>query len=192
MRLLLCSRVGKNRDTMRECPAGAGPGRGASHESFFFSYKVVAPRKGNCIYRPVRCWRKVLCFKVCLYGSYFSLGRKPAGDFIEFMTSYLWLLNTQLTQVRHWNDLIKCWYYQSIFLLEFEYLSVTAVFRKCSYIVIMRHIPALASNVWPVWLCCRSLARVNVFCARRSCLTENYPPESGHPILGLSIFLLLS
>jgi len=25
MLLLLCSRVGKNRDTKRECPAGAGP-----------------------------------------------------------------------------------------------------------------------------------------------------------------------
>ena len=29
MRLLLYSRVGKNRDTRRECPAGAGPGRTA-------------------------------------------------------------------------------------------------------------------------------------------------------------------
>jgi len=30
MRLLLSSRVGKNRDTKRESPAGAGAGRGAS------------------------------------------------------------------------------------------------------------------------------------------------------------------
>jgi hypothetical protein len=33
MRLLLYSRVGKNRDTRRESPAGAGAGRGASHKT---------------------------------------------------------------------------------------------------------------------------------------------------------------
>ncbi len=33
MRLLLNSRVGKNRDTRRESPAGAGAGRGASHKT---------------------------------------------------------------------------------------------------------------------------------------------------------------
>ena len=32
MRLLLYFRVGKNRDTTRESPAGAGAGRGASHK----------------------------------------------------------------------------------------------------------------------------------------------------------------
>jgi len=32
-RLLLYSRVGKNRDTKRESPAGAGAGRGASHKT---------------------------------------------------------------------------------------------------------------------------------------------------------------
>ena len=54
MRLLLYSRVGKNRDTRRESPAGAGAGRGASHEAFLFSYPIVAPRSANDIYRPVR------------------------------------------------------------------------------------------------------------------------------------------
>jgi len=33
IRLLLYSRVGKNRDTRRESPAGAGAGRGASHKT---------------------------------------------------------------------------------------------------------------------------------------------------------------
>ena len=52
--LLVYSRVGKNRDTRRESPAGAGAGRGASHKAFFFSYPIVAPRSANDIYRPVR------------------------------------------------------------------------------------------------------------------------------------------
>ena len=52
--LLVYSRVGKNRDTRRETPAGAGAGRGASHEAFLFSYPIVAPRSANDIYRPVR------------------------------------------------------------------------------------------------------------------------------------------
>jgi len=53
MRLLLYSRVGKNRDTRRECPAGAGPGRTADHLTVLFSQKVLAVRKANDIYRPV-------------------------------------------------------------------------------------------------------------------------------------------
>ena len=53
MLLFVYSRVGKNRDTMRESPAGAGVGRGASHKTFFYSYPIVAPRKANDIYRPV-------------------------------------------------------------------------------------------------------------------------------------------
>ncbi len=32
-RLVVYSRVGKNRDTRRESPAGAGAGRGASHKT---------------------------------------------------------------------------------------------------------------------------------------------------------------
>ena len=39
------SRVGKNRDTRRESPAGAGAARGASHKLFLFSYIILAPRK---------------------------------------------------------------------------------------------------------------------------------------------------
>jgi hypothetical protein len=54
MLLLLYSRVGKNRDTKRESPAGAGAGRTADHIAFLFSQKVLAVRKANDIYRPVR------------------------------------------------------------------------------------------------------------------------------------------
>ena len=51
--LLLYSRVGKNRDTRRESPAGAGAGRTADHTGVLFSQKVLAVRKANDIYRPV-------------------------------------------------------------------------------------------------------------------------------------------
>ena len=53
MRLLLYSRVGKNRDTRRESPAGAGADRTADHLTVLFSQKVLAVRRANCIYRPV-------------------------------------------------------------------------------------------------------------------------------------------
>ena len=53
MRLLLYCRVGKNRDTRRESPAGAGAARTAGHFAFLFSQKVLAVRKANDIYRPV-------------------------------------------------------------------------------------------------------------------------------------------
>ncbi len=52
--LLLNSRVGKNRDTLRESPAAAGAGRTADHLTFFFSQKVLAVRSSNDTYRPVR------------------------------------------------------------------------------------------------------------------------------------------
>ena len=64
MRLLLCSRVGKNRDTRRETPAGAGAGRTADHLTFLFSQKVLAVRKANDIYRPVSTWNYILTFQV--------------------------------------------------------------------------------------------------------------------------------
>jgi hypothetical protein len=51
--LLLYSRVGKNRVTKRESPAGAGAGRTADHLAFLFSQKVLAVRSANDIYRPV-------------------------------------------------------------------------------------------------------------------------------------------
>jgi hypothetical protein len=54
MMLFVNSRVGKNRDTRRETPAGAGAGRTANHLTVHFSQKVLAVRKANCIYRPVR------------------------------------------------------------------------------------------------------------------------------------------
>ena len=52
-RFVLYSRVGKNRDTRRECPAGAGPGRTADQLTVLFSQKVLAVRSANDIYRPV-------------------------------------------------------------------------------------------------------------------------------------------
>ena len=52
-RLVVYSRVGKNRDTTRESPGGAGAARTAGHKSVLFSQKVLAVRKGNDIYRPV-------------------------------------------------------------------------------------------------------------------------------------------
>ena len=45
MRLLLYSRVGKNRDTRRETPAGAGAACAAGHKAFLFSQKVLAAQK---------------------------------------------------------------------------------------------------------------------------------------------------
>jgi len=53
MRLLLYSRVGKNRDTRRESPAGAGAGRTADNLTVLFSQKVLAVWSANDIYRPV-------------------------------------------------------------------------------------------------------------------------------------------
>ena len=52
--LVVYSRVGKNRDTRRESPAGAGAGRTADHLTVLFSQKILAVRKANDIYRPVR------------------------------------------------------------------------------------------------------------------------------------------
>ncbi len=54
VQLLLYSRVGKNRDTRRGSPAGAGAGRTADHLAVLFSQKVLAVRSANDIYRPVR------------------------------------------------------------------------------------------------------------------------------------------
>ena len=54
MMLFDYSRVGKNRDTSRGTPGGAGAGRTADHLAILFSQKVLAVRSGNCIYRPVR------------------------------------------------------------------------------------------------------------------------------------------
>jgi len=53
MMLIVYSRVGKNRDTRRGSPAGAGAGRTADHLAVLFSQKVLAVRSANCIYRPV-------------------------------------------------------------------------------------------------------------------------------------------
>ena len=45
MRLLLYSRVGKNRDTRRESPAGAGAACAANHRTVLFSQKILAAQK---------------------------------------------------------------------------------------------------------------------------------------------------
>jgi len=45
--VLLYSRVGKNRDTRRGSPAGAGAGRTADHLAILFSQKVLAVRKSQ-------------------------------------------------------------------------------------------------------------------------------------------------
>jgi len=47
MRLLLYSRVGKNRDTKREYQAGAGAGRTADYLTVLFSQKILAVRKSQ-------------------------------------------------------------------------------------------------------------------------------------------------
>jgi len=53
MMLFVYSRVGKNRDTRRGPPAGAGAGRTADYLTVLFSQKVLAVRSAYDIYRPV-------------------------------------------------------------------------------------------------------------------------------------------
>jgi hypothetical protein len=45
IRLLVYSRVGKNRDTRRESPAAAGAACAASHRTVLFTQKVLAAQK---------------------------------------------------------------------------------------------------------------------------------------------------
>ena len=45
MMLFVYSRVGKNRDTRREPPAGAGAACAASHRTVLFSQKILAAQK---------------------------------------------------------------------------------------------------------------------------------------------------
>jgi len=47
MMLFVYCRVGKNRDTKRESPAGAGAGRTADHLTILFSQKILAVRKSQ-------------------------------------------------------------------------------------------------------------------------------------------------
>jgi len=44
-RLVVYSRVGKNRDTRRESPAGAGAACAASHRTVLFTQKILAAQK---------------------------------------------------------------------------------------------------------------------------------------------------
>jgi hypothetical protein len=66
MRLLLYSRVGKNRDTSRGSPAGAGAGRTADHLTILFSQKVLAVRK-PIAYTDLLCSRAIF---LLLIGDY--------------------------------------------------------------------------------------------------------------------------
>jgi hypothetical protein len=45
MRLFVYSRVGKNRDTRRESPAGAGAACAAGHRTVLFGQKILAAQK---------------------------------------------------------------------------------------------------------------------------------------------------
>ena len=68
MMLFVYSRVGKNRDTRRGTPAGAGAGRTVVHLTFLFSQKIIAVRSANCIYRPVmhsKFISLVTCYSYC-------------------------------------------------------------------------------------------------------------------------------
>ena len=47
MMLFVYSRVGKNRDTKRETPAGAVAGRTADYLTVLFSQKILAVRKSQ-------------------------------------------------------------------------------------------------------------------------------------------------
>ena len=69
MRLLLCSRVGKNRDTRRESPAGAGAGRTANYLTVLFSQKVLSVRKAKDIYRPVSTRNYLIVTRVLFHKS---------------------------------------------------------------------------------------------------------------------------
>ena len=73
MMLFVYSRVGKNRDTNRGTPAGAGAGRTADHRTYFFSQKVLAVRSANCIYRPVSGSLFFIKFKVSFILKYYFL-----------------------------------------------------------------------------------------------------------------------
>ena len=87
MMLFVNSRVGKNRDTRRESPAGAGAGRTADHLAVLFSQKVLAVRSANDIYRPVR-FRALLIlahFTLCRLSSKpKSWGGRREGSFAAF------------------------------------------------------------------------------------------------------------
>ena len=56
MMLFLYSRVGKNRDTRRESPAGAGAACAAGHITVLFKPENSRGTEANDIYRPVRHW----------------------------------------------------------------------------------------------------------------------------------------
>jgi hypothetical protein len=58
--LFVYSRVGKNRDTRRETPAGAGAGRTADHLTVLFSQKVLAVQK-PMTYTDLLCLGLLFC-----------------------------------------------------------------------------------------------------------------------------------
>jgi hypothetical protein len=80
MILFVYSRVGKNRDTERGSPVGAGAGRTAGHLTVLFSQKVLAVRKANCIYRPVMGRFYLFCsIRTAFTASWSSLYHDPVA-----------------------------------------------------------------------------------------------------------------
>jgi len=64
MRLLLYCRVGKNRDTRRESPAGAGAACAASHRTVLFSQKILAAQK-PMPYTDLLCAALIMYYQIC-------------------------------------------------------------------------------------------------------------------------------
>src|SRR5690606_18825931 len=101
-RLVVYSRVGKNRDTMRESPAGAGAGRTADHSAVLFSQKILAVRKANDIYRPVM----PTCYSIS--SSCFSC----RSEYFEQSRLTLYPMQFQeplLSRNLHWKVYMRCW-----------------------------------------------------------------------------------
>ena len=95
MMLFVYSRVGKNRDTRRGSPAGAGAGRTADHLTVLFSQKVLAVRSANDIYRPVSGSRKLLIRSeirkpIIAFNFLIFFWDRTQDDSIIFCCSKLW------------------------------------------------------------------------------------------------------
>jgi len=96
MMLFVYSRVGKNRDTRRESPAGAGAGRTADHLLFFFSQKVLAVRSANDIYRPVRQRYFIMIFNLDSRIESFSLTSSEQSSLFSSSLAILKIPNVRI------------------------------------------------------------------------------------------------
>jgi len=73
--LFVYSRVGKNRDTRRGSPAGAGAGRTADHLTALFSQKILAVRK-PIAYTDLLCLGLFIILKTnATYNLFFLVGQ---------------------------------------------------------------------------------------------------------------------